>query len=368
MPQGHGDGLLGQRTGNSRFGPSGAKGDGELSIVNEAASLEGVTGETNGVVRWQSPDGRRLLQLALGAIWLLDGVLQLQPFMFTAGAHGFSGMLNGMATGNPSLVARTITWNASIIDHHAVVTNTAFAFIQILIGFGIAWRPTLKLALGASIVWGLGVWWFGEGLGGVLHGVGTPIGGGPGAVLFYALLAILLWPTDRVASSPPFAAARAVGIRAARAIWVVVWVGLALLSLIGSGRSPQGIHDQIDTLDTGQPGWLAAIDRHAASLVAHRGLVVAIVFAVLCLVVAYGVFLSARPARATLVVAVVTAVVVWVVGENFGLILAGGATDPNSGPVLILLALAYWPIRQRAVPPATSSADAVGWAVPVEVG
>ena len=32
-------------------------------------------------------DVRRALQLTLAAIWLLDGLLQLQPFMFTAGAR-----------------------------------------------------------------------------------------------------------------------------------------------------------------------------------------------------------------------------------------------------------------------------------------
>jgi hypothetical protein len=63
------------------------------------------------------------LQLALAAIWLLDGVLQLQPFIFTPGSHGFSGMLGSMASDNPGVVARTITWNASIVDHRAVVTN-----------------------------------------------------------------------------------------------------------------------------------------------------------------------------------------------------------------------------------------------------
>jgi hypothetical protein len=39
----------------------------------------------------------------------------------------------------------------------------------------------------------------------------------------------------------------------------------------------------------------------------------------------------------------VVAAVIWVAGEAFGMILAGGATDPNSGLLLILLALAYWP-------------------------
>ena len=33
----------------------------------------------------------------------------------------------------------------------------------------------------------------------------------------------------------------------------------------------------------------------------------------------------------------------WVIGQALGMILATGATDPNSGPLLILLALAYWP-------------------------
>ena len=45
--------------------------------------------------------------------------------------------------------------------------------------------------------------------------------------------------------------------------------------------------------------------------------------------------------------ALVVAAAIWVVGEAFGMILAGGATDPNSGPLLALLALAYWPARQR---------------------
>jgi hypothetical protein len=293
---------------------------------------------------------RRVLQLALATVWLLDGVLQLQPFMFAPGSSGFSGMLGGMAAGNPHVVAQTITWNASLIDHHAVATDAAFALIQILIGFGIAWLPTLKAALGASIVWSLGVWWFGEGLGGVLHGAGTPIGGGPGAVLFYALLAVMLWPADRSGPIPTFAAAHAIGQRAAKVVWGVVWVGMAFLALIGSGRSPQGTQGLIASLDSRQPGWLAAIDRNAESLVAHHGLVV-----------------PAPAWRATLVLAIFAAAAIWVVGENFGMILAGGATDPNSGPLLILLALAYWPMRPRPVIDPAISARKVVTFLPVEV-
>ncbi len=75
------------------------------------------------------------------------------------------------------------------------------------------------------------------------------------------------------------------------------------------------------------------------------------------LVVAAGVFLPTPLARATLVLAIVTAAVIWVFGENFGMILAGGATDPNSGPLLIVLALAYWPMEPTL---ATQAASAPG--------
>jgi hypothetical protein len=289
------------------------------------------------------------LQLALAVVWLLDGVLQLQPFFFVPGAKGFSGMLGGMAAGNPGFVARSITWNASVVDHHAVATNTAFAFIQIFLGLGIAWRPSARAALGASVIWSVSVWWFGEGLGGVLQGHGNPIAGGPGAVLFYALLAVLLWPSERSGAGRPFVAARAVGTPVAKAIWAVVWSGLALLSLVGSGRSPQGARAVIAGVDEGEPRWLAGIDRHAESVVAHRGLAVAVVLAVICVTVALGVFLPAPAGRVTIGLAIVTAAVIWVVGQNFGMILAGSATDPNSGPLLILLALAYWPRRRRPV-------------------
>lgn len=308
---------------------------------------------------WRTPDWPRTLQLLLATIWLLDGALQLQPSMFTPGSKGLSGMLAHSASGNPSPVAQVLNWNASVVNHHAVATNTAFAFIQILIGLGIAWRRSTKVALGASIVWSLGVWWFGEGLGGVLAGTATPIGGGPGAVLFYALLAVLLWPTDQAGSTPAFAAARAVGSTAAKAVWVVVWTGLAFLSLLGTGRSPQGIHNLIKKLDTGQPGWLAAIDRHAASLIADHGLAVAAIFATLCIVVACRVFLAPRAAAATLVLAIVTAGTIWVVGQNFGTILAGGATDPNSGPLLILLALTYWPLHQTENSKSTEAVELI---------
>jgi len=303
-------------------------------------------------------DLQRTFQLALATVWLLDAVLQLQPFMFTPGSNGFSGMLGSAAGGNPSWVAHTITWNASIVDHHPVSTDAAFALVQFLIGFGIASKRTLKPALGLSIIWSLAVWWFGEGLGGVFSGAATPFGGGPGGVLFYALLAVLLWP--RAGSDQPFVAARAVGVKAAKAIWVAVWALLALLSVVGSGRSPHTLYDLVAGMNRGEPGWLTHIDGASESFLLHHGTTAAILLAVACLIVAAGIFLPPRFSQATVILAVVVFAVIWVAVQNLGGILAGGATDPNAGLLVILLALIYWPLtNDRATASEVASAPAV---------
>ncbi len=303
-----------------------------------------------------APDVRRLLQLALAGIWLLDAVLQYQAFMFS---KGFSQRLAGTASGNPGVVASPITWNATLIDHHAVLLNTAFATIQLLLAIGIAWRPTVRLALAASIAWAIGVWWFGEGLGMVLTPSASPVNGAPGAVIIYALLAVLLWPADR-GTPAPFTAARAVGAPVARALWLMLWLSLAYFALLPGNRAPQALHDMIAGMGNGEPGWLAALDRNAAALVAHQGLAASIVLAAALVIIAVGVYLPIPASKGTLVLAIVVAAVIWVFGEAFGTILTGGGTDPNSGLLLALLALTYWPVRAAVTAPAHTAPAPAG--------
>jgi hypothetical protein len=298
---------------------------------------------------WPAPDARRRLQLALGAFWLLDAILQYQPVMFT---RAFSQMLAAAAEGNPAFVSRPILWDAHLVGQHAVPLNTAFATIQLLLGLGIAWRPTVRLALGASIVWALGVWWFGEGLGGVLTGTASPLSGAPGPVILYALLAVLLWPRDRGAtvagsadSAVPFVAARAVGAPAARALWLILWASLAYFALLPANRAPQALHTMLSGMTVGEPAWLAAISQHGAALLAHQGLAASVGLAAILGLIAVGVYLPPSAARTVLAMAAVLAAAVGVAGQDLGGILTGSGTDPESGPLLILLVLAYWPVR-----------------------
>jgi uncharacterized membrane protein len=314
-----------------------------MSDASVLAATSGVPTTITRPVRpraWTKPDARRTLQLVLATLWLFDGLLQLQSFFFTR-AFGDQ-MIATMSAGNPHVLAAPIHWTGLTIGNHAVATDAVFAFLQVALGLGMAWRPTLKPALVASIAWSLGVWWIGEGLGGVLNGTANPVNGAPGAVIIYGLLAVLLWPADRPGVTAPFVAARAVGAPVAKGLWLVFWGSLAYFALDDANRSSTGLHDLILAQAVGEPGWMVWIDRHSASLVDHHGLAAMVIVAVLLAIVAAGVFFPPPVANAIIVLAMVVSLWFWVVGQNFGALFTSGATDVNSGPLLILLALAYW--------------------------
>ena len=279
-----------------------------------------------GAAGWAAPDARRRLQLALGALWLLDAILQYQPVMFT---RALGQMLAAAAAGNPALVSQPIIWNAHLVGQHPVPLNAVFATIQLLLALGIAWRPTVRVALGASVAWALGVGGFGEGLGGVLRGAARPGSGAPGAE----------------GPAVPFVAARAVGARAARALWLILWASLAYFALLPANRAPQALPGLLSGMTRGEPAWLATIGRRSAAQMAHQGLTASVVLAALLILIAIGVYLPPPAARVTAALAAVAAAVIWVAGQALGGILTGSGTDPGDGPLLILLVLAYWPVR-----------------------
>jgi hypothetical protein len=81
-----------------------------------------------------------LLQLPLAAIWVFDGILQYQTYMFS---NDFSSsFLPGMAEGNPSWIAPLDPVGAHIVEGSPVLISSAFATLQLGIGLAIAFRPT----------------------------------------------------------------------------------------------------------------------------------------------------------------------------------------------------------------------------------
>jgi hypothetical protein len=288
----------------------------------------------------------RSIQIGLGIIWLLDGVLQLQPKMFGAGFA--DGVILPMAQGQPGIVSSALTQVAHLISVSPVLANSVFAGIQILIGVGLLVRETVKPALALSFVWALGVWALGEGFGMLLTGTASPLTGAPGAALLYVAIGVLVWPRrSGPAASGPAAAEGPLGARGGKAIWAVTWVGLGILWLLPANRAGGSISSAISSSATGEPGWLAHVQLTVAHALGSGGGSVAVVCGVLSFVIGAGPLLS-RHTTVFLVAGAALAIDYWVFGEAFGGLFTGLGTDPNTGPLLALLALAVYPNRAGA--------------------
>ena len=86
---------------------------------------ERVDGRLGGWLRayfWS--DAPRRVQTVLGLIWLLDGGLQFQSFMYS---RGFVQVLAGGAQGQPGWLADSINWGARLANGNLTVFNTLFA-------------------------------------------------------------------------------------------------------------------------------------------------------------------------------------------------------------------------------------------------
>ena len=301
----------------------------------------------------------RTLTIALGAIWLLDGLLQLQPSMFS---RSFTAMLAGSAQGQPWWILHSVTHVAHDLAPHVAQWNVLFALTQLAIGFCLLADRAVKPALAASIVWSIAVWWFGEAFGGVFSGNASLVTGAPGAVLIYGLLALLVWPrdrglaTDRVA---PSAAQSVVGAWGGRTMWAVLWVGSAALQLLPANRSDGAISSAISGGASGEPHVLASLAGDAARLIGSHGITAAVVLAVVEAAIGLGVL--SRRSNAALAAGIAVSLAVWVVGQDLGGILTGSGTDPNAGPLFVLLAMALWQgVPRTAVAGARRGREAAG--------
>ena len=66
-------------------------------------------------------DARRTIQTVLGLVWVLDGALQFQSFMY---GKGFIQFLQGLTGGQPGWVASSVNQGAATMESHQAIFNT----------------------------------------------------------------------------------------------------------------------------------------------------------------------------------------------------------------------------------------------------
>ncbi len=271
---------------------------------------------------------RRHLQLSLAALWLFDGALQCQPIMFTS--YFYRNILTPASQGQATVLAEPLRQIGRLVSMHPALTNGAFAAIQIALGIMLFTRRYTRVVLAASIAWALSVWIVGEGLGGLDSG-GTILAGAPGAALLYALIAILAWPMRNPHGDdrPSLLALPA---------WCAIWLGGAGLQLVGGNNNATSFTMMLRAAESGSPGWIAGIDRNLVQIRPPSWAAAGVI--AMYVLVAIWVLVPGWTRQFSIAVGVVIALAGWLFFQGLGDLTSGKATDPNSGPLLVLLALA----------------------------
>ncbi len=288
----------------------------------------------------------RGIQIALGMVWLLDGLFQFKSFMFT---HSLiKEVFEPAMHGQPAIVGNPMKTFDNFYGRDLTLWNTLAGEIQVAIGLGlILSRKTVKPALLVSFGWAFVVWWFGEGFGGLTSNtLPSPLMGAPGAVILYALIGLLVWPTGKEEGRSP-ADLGPLGDRGGLSVWSGLWALSAALWLVNVNRTKSATHDMIKAMAEASPHWLAKFQNSVAGHTQGHGATIAVVLAIISLAVAIGVWTPLRwPALA---IGIVASLAYWVLGQDLGgPFWTEGATDFNSGPIFVLLAFSLFPVAQLA--------------------
>jgi hypothetical protein len=283
---------------------------------------------------------RAIWWYALGSLWILDGLLQAQPSMFTP--SGLVGnVLVPAAQGQPGWIAGPMIWGSGLWASHAAFWNAAVVVLELVIGcfmlVGRRWPMLGRTGLVLSIAWGLIVWYFGEGLGGLFTGSATYLAGAPGSAFLYVLLASALLLPDALWSSPRLLLAFRVAVG-------VLWAAGALLQMAPLYWTPLGLASMLQNIAMMPlPFGLTALDTQLVNTMANAPV---LWNAVLCAIMIglAGTILLGRGGKALYIVALVWLaliwlVFVWMVFQGLGMVFSGMATDPNTPPVWALLLL-----------------------------
>jgi hypothetical protein len=258
----------------------------------------------------------------------------------------------GMSTmGLPGFVGTVNLGIADLLMAQPVLFNAIFATLQVALGVGLLWPRTATIARGVSIPWALGVWAIGEGFGGLGMGGTGLLTGAPGAALLYAVLALATWPSAQpIRSGVADSVHNRLWVRWA---WAVVWVGIALLEFEPLNHAAGVPAAQLVNIGEGEPGWIAAVNSAVGGVFSGAGLVVAVLIGLCAVFAGVGVF-DHRTRRAALIVGIVLAVFSGIFGQDLGELFTGHATDPGTGPLLVLFALSLWPTSRIAETPVRS--------------
>ncbi len=290
---------------------------------------------------------RKILQRILGVLWLIDGLLQFQPQMFTM--NMVNGIMKPMLNGQPGLVEPSLQFIITQTTNHLTAVNLLIAIVQVLLGIGFLVLPDrwVKPVVIVSIVWAFIVWYGGEGMSMLFTGQASILTGAPGAVLLYPLLGLVIYPRQPADAGGRTSNEGLLSRQILRFVLAGFWVFAALLQLQPNWWQAGQISGAIGAL-VSQGGLntmlVDPVLRSISDATVNAEIPLNIILIVVFLALGIGLaVVKEQQVRPFLLISVALSVIVWYLAEGFGMILTGMATDFNSGLLLVVMALACWP-------------------------
>lgn len=326
-----------------------------------------------GAEAWDHPEpmGRRVLRIAFGSLWLLDGLLQTQSSM-PLGLTG--GVITPAAASSPGWVQHVVNVGVTIWNDHPVSAAASTVWIQLGIGLFLLVAPRGRWSRTAGLVsagWGLVVWVFGQAFGGVLGHGSSWLFGSPGAATFYIAAGALValpeqaWESDRVGR----AVVRITGVFFVAMGVLQAWPGRGFWNgrpvAGGTGGTLSGMESQMAQLS--QPSLTASWIRAFDSFASDHGWIVNFVVVVALLGIG-ACFITLRPAvvRVGVIVGSILCLATWVLVQDLGFF-GGVGTDPNSMlPMLVVFTSGY--LAMVRLPARSPALEPVAVALPLVVG
>lgn len=285
----------------------------------------------------------RLGQIVLGLFWLIDGLLQFQPYFFH---HFAAGVIAPNAAGQPGLIGDPITFLATLVKPDQGLFTVFAALTESAIGIGLLVRRTVKPALLLSFAWALNIWFTGEGLGGLFTGAApSPMAGILNAAPMYIIVGLLVWPRS-ASSTTTESGFGLLGERGARAVWAALWLSAAALWLVPANAGAGSLRSAFDAAPSGV-SWLASLHTSAANAVGGTGTTITLALAVVSAAIGLSV-LWPHATRTALITAMALSLVFWFLAEGLGGLFTGQATDVGANPLMMLIAVLLLPLASRA--------------------
>jgi cytochrome oxidase Cu insertion factor (SCO1/SenC/PrrC family) len=277
------------------------------------------------------PTARRFLRTGFGALWIVDGLLQLQSGM-PLGLPG--GVLEPSAATSPGWVRAVVGVASSTWSHHPASAAAGIVWIQLGIGILLVVAPRgrwSQLAGVTSAGWGLMVWVFGEAFGGLFAPGMTLLSGAPGGVLFYVVAGALVALPERAWSSRKLGqiATGSTGLLLLVMAGLQAWPGRGFWQGRVSGHpgTLAGIVHQ--TATESQPHALARLVAAFGSFDQAHGWLVNLVAGVVIAATGAALVVGGRWLRPGVVLLVGFSLLDWILVEDMG-VWGGTGTDPNS--------------------------------------